>query len=95
MKVKIIQPAKSAMQSGKGRHKKKWILTPIDEEKSHFINPLNGWTSVNNTLSQLKISFATKEQAIEYAKSKNFAFEVIEPKSATLKSKSYASNFIK
>ncbi|MDX2083421.1 MAG: ETC complex I subunit [Rickettsiales bacterium] len=92
MKVKIYQPAKSAMQSGKNNHKK-WLLTPIEEENIRSVNPLTGWVSVNNTQSQLKLFFTTKEEAIDYAIGQKFDYELEEPKVSVVKKKSYAANF--
>ena len=92
MKVKIFKPTKSAMQSGKNNNKK-WLLVPIEENVTRSINPLMGWTSVNNTISQLKLFFASQEEAIEYAKSQKFDYQVEEPKVSSIKKKSYAANF--
>ncbi len=92
MKVKIYSPAKSAMQSGKANNAK-WLLEPIEEENIRFINPLTGWISCDDTNSQIKLFFNDKEEAIKYVNSKNWQYEVIEPKVPTIKKKSYASNF--
>lgn len=92
MKVKIFRPTKSAMQSGKG-NLKKWLVAPIDESNVRSVNELMKWVSVDNTLSQLRFEFSSKEEAIKFAKSRNFEFEVEEPQISTVKTKSYASNF--
>ncbi len=92
MKVRIYRPTKSAMQSGKN-NMKKWLLVPVEQENVRSLNPLMGWTSVGNTESQLKLSFSTKEAAIEYAKSQKFEFEVEEPEVSSVKKKSYSANF--
>lgn len=91
MKFKIYKPAKSAMQSGK--KSKKWLLSLLEEHNSRSINPLMGWTSSNDTQTQLKISFVSKEAAIEYAKSKDFDYIVEEEQTFAVKPKSYAQNF--
>jgi hypothetical protein len=92
MKVRILRPAKSAMQSGR-KNTKKWWLVPVEQENTRSINPLMGWTSAANTKSQLKLSFPSKEAAIEYAKSQKFDFEVEEPEISSIKKKSYTANF--
>ena len=92
MKVKIFSPAKSAMQSGK-KNTKKWLIKPIEEENIRSINPLMGWVSAKNTLSQLQFEFVSKDAAIDFAKKHNFEYQLIEPKTTTIKPKSYASNF--
>ncbi len=92
MKVRIFKPAKSAMQSGK-RNTKKWLVQVIEDKKIRSIDPLMGWVSAQNTSSQLKFKFASKEEAINFAKQKNIPYEVVEPKSSTIQKKSYAENF--
>ena len=80
------------MQSGKNNIKK-WLLVPIEEENIRSLNPLMGWTSADNTQSQLKLFFASKEAAIDYAKSQKFDYEIEEPEISSVKKKSYAANF--
>ena len=53
------------MQSGLGKNDK-WIIEYIT--KNPGINPLMGWESSTDTLSELKLEFSTKESAIDYAK---------------------------
>lgn len=92
MKVRIYSPTKSAMQSGK-KNAKKWLIKPIEEEKIRSFDPLMGWVSAQDTSSQIGFEFSSKEEAIEFAKKKNFEFVVEEPKKSTIKPKSYAENF--
>ena len=92
MKVKISRPTKSAMQSGK-RNVKKWLVEPIEETNIRSVNALTGWVSASDTSSQLHFEFSSKEEAIKFAKSRNFEFEIEEPKMASVKQKSYAANF--
>ena len=80
------------MQSGLKKFNK-WILEYITEDPT--INPLMGWESSNDTLSELKINFSSKEKAIEYAKKNNINFEIIEPNDRKIVKKSYTDNFIK
>ena len=91
-KAKIYKPTKTAMQSGLKKFDK-WILEYITEDPT--INPLMGWESSNDTFSELKMDFTTKEKAIEYAKKYNIEFELIEPKERKIVKKSYSDNFIK
>ena len=80
------------MQSGVGKSDK-WILEYIT--KNPTINPLMGWESSSDTLTELKLEFSSKDLAINYAKKKKIDFEVIEPKKRKLVKKSYAENFTK
>jgi len=91
-KAKIYKPTKTAMQSGLGKNDK-WIIEYITKNPS--INPLMGWESSTDTLSELKLEFSTKELAIEYANKNKIKFEIIVPKERKIIKKSYADNFTK
>jgi len=91
-KAKIYIPTKTAMQSGLGKINM-WILEFYTENKD--INPLMGWETSSNTLSEIKLEFSSKELAINYAKKNNIKFDLIEPKKRKFVKKSYADNFIK
>ena len=53
------------MQSGLGKSDK-WIIE--FQTKDSGVNPLMGWESSTDTLSELNLEFSAKELAIEYAK---------------------------
>ena len=91
-KAKIYIPNKSPMQSGLGKINK-WILE--FETKDPTKNPLMGWESSSDTLTELKLEFSSKELAKDYAKKNNLDFEIIEPKKRKIVKKSYADNFLK
>ena len=91
-KAKIYIPNKSAMQSGLGKLDK-WILE--FETNDPTKNTLMGWESSNDTYTELKLEFSTKELAINYAKKKKIDYELIEPKKRKIVKKSYADNFLK
>ena len=90
-KAKIYIPNKSAMQSGTGKTDK-WILE--FETKNPTNNPLMGWESSSDTLTELKLEFSSKELAINYAKNNKINYEIIEPKKRKTVKKSYADNFL-
>jgi len=91
-KAKIYKPTKTAMQSGLAKNDK-WIVEYIS--KNTGVNPLMGWESSTDTLSELKLEFSTKESAIDYAKRNKIIFELIEPKKRKIFKKSYSDNFTK
>ena len=91
-KAKIYKPSKTAMQSGKG-NTKMWLLE--FETSNNSISPLMGWESSKDTLSEVKLEFLTKEQAVKYAKNNNIDYYIIEPQSRKMIKKSYTDNFIK
>ena len=79
------------MQSGLGKSEK-WVLEFITKDPGK--NPLMGWESSTDTLTELKLEFSTKELAINYAKKKKIDFEVINSKKRKTVKKSYADNFL-
>ena len=91
-KAKIYKPAKTAMQSGKGNIKN-WILK--FDTSNTGVNPLTGWETSYDTMSEVKLEFDTKEQAIIYSKKNNIDYYVIEPKKTKIIKKAYADNFLK
>ena len=80
------------MQSGPGKTDK-WIIE--FEARDTGTNPLMGWVSSSDTLSELNLEFSTKDLAIEYAKKNKIDFEIIEPQKRKTVIKSYANNFLK
>ena len=92
IKAKIYIPTKNSMQSGLGKSDK-WIIE--FETKNTGINPLMGWETSSDTLSELNLEFPTKNLAIEYAKKNKIDFEIIEPQKRKILKKSYAQNFLK
>ena len=80
------------MQSGTGKTDK-WIFEY--ETKDPTINPLMGWESSSDTLTELRLEFSSKELAINYAKKKKIDFEIIEPRKRKIVKKSYADNFLR
>lgn len=89
-KVQIYIPAKNVMQSGT-HGKEKWQLRWDTQER--YENPLMGWASSGDPLSNLQISFASPQHAINYCVKYGFEYEVIEPKVVSKKRKLYGDNF--
>lgn len=90
MVARIYKPAKTAMQSGEARTKE-WVLE--HEPGTRDIDPLMGWTSSRDTKAQVRLTFADKDQAIQYAERNGLAYTVIEPRPRKPIRKSYAENF--
>ena len=91
MSARIFKPAKTAMQSGEARTKE-WVLE-FDAEAKREIDPLMGWTSSPDTQSQVRLEFASKDEAIAYAVRNGLAYTVVEPKPRQPVKKSYGENF--
>ncbi len=91
MKARIYQPAKTSMQSGRSKMKR-WVL---EFPRSSAVKPdvLMGWQSSSDTQRQVRMYFATKEEAIAFADAKGLAYDMREPQRRNLRMKTYADNF--
>jgi len=91
MVARIYRPARTAMQSGTARARK-WVLE-FQPEARREVEPLMGWTSSRDMKSQIRMSFATKDEAVAYARRNGIPFNVSEPKTRKNNPKSYSENF--
>ncbi len=93
MTARIYRPAPSATQSGPGPVKP-WRLD-FDPESPRSIDPLMGWTSSGDMRQQIRLNFATKDEAIAYAERNGLAYRVEEPRPnlAARRGASYSDNF--
>jgi hypothetical protein len=91
MTARIYKPTKNAMQSGQAKTKR-WVLEHEAEEPRR-IEPLMGWTSSNDMKSQIRLFFATREEAVAYAENKGIPYKVFEPHERAPKTLSYSDNF--
>merc|ERR1712083_1010443 len=72
-KVHIFIPAKTAMQSGVNSTKK-WKMDFDTRER--WENPLMGWASTGDPLSNMMLSFSSKEDAIAFAEKNGWSYDV-------------------
>jgi hypothetical protein len=91
MVARIYKPTQTAMQSGPARSKE-WVLE-YEPEAPIEIDPLMGWTSSRDMRSQVRLAFASKEEAIAYAERNGIAYHVAEPKPRAAVRKAYSDNF--
>jgi len=93
MLAKIYRPAKSAMTSGQARTKE-WVLEMAPGMRK-LIDPLMGWTSSADMDSQVKLYFATKQEAVDYATRHKLPHVVNEPKTRrhVIRPRGYGQNF--
>ncbi len=80
------------MQSG-NRNTKKWLIEFNTLDTG--VNLLMGWESSKDTMSEVKLEFSTKDQAINYARKNNIDYYIIEPQKRKIIKKSYSDNFLK
>jgi NADH dehydrogenase len=93
MTARIYKPARNAMQSGTAKSKY-WVLEYINET-GRDVDPLMGWTSSDDTQSQVRLRFSSKEAALEYAKEKGIDAVVVDPNSRkpNVRAGGYGENF--
>lgn len=91
MQVRIYRPAKSAMQSGQGKSQD-WVLEH-EPSAPKAIDPLMGWTGSRDPQSQVRMTFASLEAALDYAKRLGFDAVVSQPHERAHIIKNYADNF--
>lgn len=89
--VRIYQPSKSAMQSGKGKTKK-WLME-FETKDPMLANSLMGWVISQDTCQQLHLAFSNLREAISFAKEKRLAYTVYNPTEISTLPKSYGINF--
>ncbi len=92
MPVRIYRPAKTAMQSGKAKTHA-WVLEyePAEPKKA---DPLMGWLGSADTTQQIRLSFASRDEAVAYAERKGLEYEVFgESVKKPTAPKNYADNF--
>ena len=80
------------MQSGRGKLKS-WLL--VFDTKDTKTNSLMGWESSEDTMSEVRLEFSSKDKAVNYAKQNGINYKLIETKKRKFVLKSYADNFIK
>ena len=91
MRVRIYQPTKTAMQSGRGGTKR-WMLE-FEPEVRREMDPLMGWTSSRDTMQQVKLQFLTLDEATSYAEKNGWRYTVELPNARHVRPKAYADNF--
>jgi hypothetical protein len=90
MKVRILKPARTAMQSGQA-NTKEWLLESEPSPKQ--IDPLMGWTSSRDTMQQVQLWFPTLDEAKAHAERNGWQYTVEMPSPKHVRPKAYADNF--
>ena len=93
MRARIYQPAKTAMQSGTAKTHD-WVLEYAPSAPRE-VDPLMGWTSSGDTQAQVKLRFASREEALAYAEAHGIDAIVTEPKPRrpNIRPRGYGENF--
>lgn len=91
MTVRIYQPPKNAMQSGRATTRR-WVVE-FEPAAPRQVEPLMGWTSSADTRQQLRLYFDSKEEAVAYCEREGLMYMLEEPQGRAVKPKAYADNF--
>lgn len=91
MLARIYKPSKTAMQSGFA-NTKAWVLD-FEPELPRQVEPLMGWTSSGDQRQQLRLRFASKEEAVAYCERHGIVYQILETTSPKRRVISYADNF--
>lgn len=93
MPARIYQPARTAMQSGTAKTRT-WLLE-FTPSSARDIDPLMGWTGSDDTQTQVRLRFETREAAEAYAREKGIEFTVTEPhkRKPNIRPRGYGENF--
>ncbi|XP_075157415.1 NADH:ubiquinone oxidoreductase subunit 18 [Haematobia irritans] len=90
-RVRIYMPPKNAMQSGTN-NLHTWQIDFDNRER--WENPLMGWTSTGDPLSNMQVNFASPEEAITYCERNGWRWFVERPaKPKDDRVKNYGINF--
>ncbi|CAA7614161.1 ETC complex I subunit [Magnetospirillum sp. UT-4] len=92
MQARIYRPAKTVMQSGRG-NAKAWVLE-FEPAAPKRADPLMGWLGSDDTTQQVRLKFASLEEAVAFARRKGLDFQVADPAARKpAPPKNYADNF--
>jgi hypothetical protein len=89
--ARIYRPTKNAMQSGTARTKV-WVLD-FEPSEPRQIEPLMGWTSSGDTRQQVRLRFATSDEAVAYCERNAVAYQIHETEPPARRTMAYADNF--
>ena len=93
MRARIFQPARTAMSSGTAKTNH-WVLEFAPSE-ARRVDPLMGWTSSDDTQAQVRLTFDTKQAALEYADEHGIDAQVQDPnkRKPNIRPGGYGDNF--
>jgi len=93
MRARIYQPARNAMQSGTAKTHR-WVLEYAPGQ-ARELDPLMGWTGSGDTSAQVRLTFATREEAVDYAAEQGLEVTVTEPhkRKPNIRPGGYGENF--
>jgi len=89
--ARIIEVQRRTTQSGRAKDGS-WTLE-FEREQPLRADPLTGWAGSGDTRTQVRLSFASKDEAIAYATRNGFDIHLVPATPVKLKLQAYADNF--
>ena len=89
--ARIVEADRKTTQSGKAGTGR-WILE-FERSQAQRPDPLTGWNGSGDTRTQVRLSFASKDDAIAYATKHGLEYHVVPAAPVSLKLQAYADNF--
>jgi hypothetical protein len=89
--ARIVEADRKTTQSGKAGTGR-WTLE-FERQQPQRPDPLTGWNGSGDTRTQVRLSFASKQDAIAYADKHGMAYHVVPAAPVGLKIQAYADNF--
>ena len=90
-KVIIYKGTKTPTQAGNA--KTKFWYMKFEENNFYEVDLMTGWKGGVVPKNKLRIKFSSLDRAVEYAKKKNYEFEILYKVKERFKVKSYSDNF--
>jgi len=89
--ARIVEVDRKATQSGKAGTGR-WTLE-FERSQPQRPDPLTGWNGSGDTRTQVRLSFANKDDAIAYAQKHGLDYHIVPAPPVSLKIQAYADNF--
>lgn len=89
--ARIVEADRKTTQSGKAGTGR-WLLE-FERSEAQRPDPLTGWNGSGDTRTQVRLSFASKNDAIAYADRHGLGYHLVPAAPVSLKIQAYADNF--
>ena len=89
--ARIVEADRKTTQSGKAGTGR-WTLE-FERSPAQRPDPLTGWNGSGDTRTQVRLSFASKDDAIAYATKHGLEYHLVPAAPIALKIQAYADNF--
>lgn len=89
--ARITEFERKTTQSGRAA-KARWSLE-FERQEAQQPDPLTGWNGSGDTATQVRLTFPTRETAIDYCRRHGLEYHLVPAAPVRLKIQAYADNF--